>query len=232
MKITIALLAVAVAAMFRGGPAHPGVYDSSAPTLSAVRWRFTAHAKFFSSPTVSDGAVYIGASNGRLYAVRLADGTPLWNFAAKGSIDSTPAVAGGVVFFSSRDGNIYALDALTGAKRWSFATDGERRFTAPGIHGITPKHEMMPDPFDVFLSSPAVAGGVVYAGSGDHNVYALDAATGRLRWKFATANVVHASPAVAGGTVFIGSWDRYLYALDARSGALKWKFATGDDRDT
>jgi len=231
MKFTIGLLAVALASMFRGGPAHPGVYGSSAPMLRSVKWRFTTHAKFFSSPTVSGNAVYIGASNGHLYAVRLDDGAPIWDFATKGAINSTPAIAGGSVFFASRDGNIYALDARTGAKPWSFATGGERRFTAPGIHGITPKHELMPDPFDVFLSSPAVAGGIVYAGSGDHNVYALDAATGELRWKFATGNVVHASPAVADGTVFIGSWDRYLYALDARSGALKWKFETGDDRE-
>jgi outer membrane protein assembly factor BamB len=71
---------------------------------------------------------------------------------------------------------------------------------------------------------------VVYVGSGDHNVYAIDAGSGKLRWKFQTGNVVHASPAVANGIVYIGSWDRYLYALDARSGALEWKFETGDDR--
>jgi outer membrane protein assembly factor BamB len=231
MKFTATLLAVAVSAMFRGGPAHLGVYDSSAPMLTSVKWRFHTHAKMFSSPTVSGDAVYIGASNGRLYAIRTGDGSQIWSFAAKGAINSTPAVADGAVYVLSRDGNLYAIDAQTGREQWSFTTGGERRFTAPGIHGITPKTEVMPDPFDVFLSSPAVAGGVVYVGSGDHNVYAIDAATGRLRWKFLTGNVVHASPAVVNGTVFIGSWDRYLYALDARSGALKWKFQTGDDRD-
>ncbi len=219
-------------AMFRGGPAHAGVYDSSAPRLDAVKWRFRASGKLFSSPTVSNGVVYIGSSSGRLYAVRAADGSPLWSFATKGAVNSTPAISNGLVFVSSRDGNVYAVDAKSGQKRWSFVTGGERRFMAPGIHGITPKNELMPDPFDVFLSSPAIAGGVLYIGSGDHNVYAIDAATGALRWKFTTGNVVHASPAVAGGIVYVGSWDRYFYALDARTGALKWKFATGDDRIT
>jgi len=46
-------------------------------------------------------------------------------------------------------------------------------------------------------------------------VYALDAASGALRWKFHTGNVVHASPAVAAGTLYVGSWDSYFYALDA-----------------
>jgi outer membrane protein assembly factor BamB len=129
------------------------------------------------------------------------------------------------------DGNVYAVNAADGTEKWRFRTGGERRFSAPGIHGIQPRTEMMPDPFDVFLSSPAVWDGTVYVGSGDHNLYALDAQTGSLRWKFATGNVVHASPAIAGGIAYIGSWDRYFYALDARTGKLIWKFATGDDRD-
>ena len=44
----------------------------------------------------------------------------------------------------------------------------------------------MPDPFDLYLSSPAVWKGVVYFGSGDGNVYALDAVSGAERWKFHT----------------------------------------------
>ncbi len=58
----------------------------------------------------------------------------------------------------------------------------------------------MPDPFDFYLSSPTLANGNVYFGSGDGNVYALDAVTGSLKWKFQTGDVVHASPAIANGT--------------------------------
>jgi outer membrane protein assembly factor BamB len=90
---------------------------------------------------------------------------------------------------------------------------------------------MMPDPYDVFLSSPVIANSVVYFGSGDHHVYALDAATGAVKWKFKTGNVVHASPAVVDGVVYIGSWDRYMYALSADSGKVIWKFQTGDDTE-
>jgi outer membrane protein assembly factor BamB len=87
----------------------------------------------------------------------------------------------------------------------------------------------MPDPWDFYLSSPAVADGVVYIGSGDGHIYALDARTGALRWKFKTGNVVHASPAVAGGLVYAGSWDTYFYALKAGDGSVVWKFKTGED---
>src|SRR2546428_239782 len=82
---------------------------------------------------------------------------------------------------------------------------------------------------DVFRSSPAVWHGAVYFGSGDGNIYALDAVSGHVKWKFHTRDVVHASPAIAGGTVYIGSWDSWFYALDAATGALKWRFKTGED---
>ncbi len=184
--------------MFRGDAAHLGVYASTAPTLTHVKWRFATRGKIFSSPAVLGGVVYVGSTDGNLYAVRAADGSLAWRFPTHGPVNSSPAVADGLVFFSSLDGNVYAVDANDGRERWHFTTGGERRFTAPGIHGIQPKNEMMADPFDLFLSSPAVSNGVVYIGSGDHNVYALDAASGRLRWQFSTGNVVHASPADRG----------------------------------
>jgi eukaryotic-like serine/threonine-protein kinase len=219
------------ATMFRANAAHLGVYSSSAPRMSSVKWRFHTKAKIISSPAVAGGVVYVGSGDGNVYAVRASDGSLVWKFATKGPVNSSPAVVDGAVFVSSLDGDIYALGRDDGRLRWQFKTGGERRFTAPGIHGLMPRTEMMADPFDVFLSSPTVENGVVYVGSGDHDVYALDARSGELRWKFQTGDVVHASPAVAGGIVYVGSWDRYFYALDAHSGALRWKFETGDDRD-
>src|SRR6185295_10011288 len=69
----------------------------------------------------------------------------------------------------------------------------------------------------------------VYFGSGDQNIYALDATTGAQKWVFPTGDVVHASPAVVDGVVYIGSWDRNVYAIDAASGREKWRYTTGND---
>ena len=69
-------------------------------------------------------------------------------------------------------------------------------------------------------------------GSGDRNIYSLDADSGKLNCKFTTGNVVHASPAVANGTVYVGSWDSYFYAIDAATGKEKWRFKTAVDPDT
>lgn len=227
--VAVAAPARAQSPMFRGTPTHEGVYASAAPTLGTVAWKFAARGRVISTPAVEGATVYVGSTDGGLYAVDRASGTQRWRFATRGPIASSPAVAHGLVFISSVDGNVYAVDASTGTERWRFATKGERRFTAPGIHGAIPRTERMPDPFDVFLSSPTVVGSTLYIGSGDQHVYALDARTGAQRWAFATGDVVHATPAVANGVVYVGSWDRNLYAIDAESGRERWRYTTGDD---
>ena len=218
-------------AMFRGGPQHLGHYGETALVLSKVIWTFKTAGKVIGSPTVHQGMVYVGSSDRHLYALDAKTGERRWAFKTGGAVDSTPAVTGGMVLFSSRDGLFYALEAATGALKWRFETKGERRFTAPGIHGAQPRTEMMPDPFDVFLSSPVTDARAVFFGSGDGGVYALEVGSGKLLWRFATGNVVHASPAMAGGKLFIGSWDRNFYALDAATGTRLWSFTTGEDRD-
>ena len=76
-------------------------------------------------------------------------------------------------------------------------------------------------------SSPAVANGVVYIGSLDNNVYALNATTGAKLWNFTTGGAVYSSPAVANGVVYVGSDDNDVYAVNAATGAELWSFATG-----
>lgn len=78
---------------------------------------------------------------------------------------------------------------------------------------------------DRVYSSPAVVDGVVYIGSDDHNVYALDADTGAEIWTFLTGGRVLSSPAVAEGVVYVGSYDTCLYALDKETGSLLWSFS-------
>ncbi len=60
--------------------------------------------------------------------------------------------------------------------------------------------------------------GVVYAGSEDNNVYALNASTGAEIWQFPTGNIVEDSPVVANGVVYFGSGDFNVYAVNATTG--------------
>jgi len=215
---------------FRGDAAHAGVYTTAAPAaIDHVLWKFQTGAGVYSSPVVADGQVFVGSNDHYLHALDARKGTELWTFKTGANIASTPAVAGGVVFFLSNDGNAYAVNAQGGTLKWKFETGGESRLNVAGLYGIAPSRETIPDPWDFYISSPTVVDGSVYFGSGDHNIYALDAATGKLQWKTKAGDVVHSSPAVVNGVVYVGCWDGVLYALDARTGQLRWKVATGVD---
>jgi len=75
-------------------------------------------------------------------------------------------------------------------------------------------------------SSPAIDDGLVFIGSDDANIYAIDLKTGDGVWAYKTGDAVEATPCVVDGLVFTGSSDTFLYALDAKSGSLKWKYET------
>jgi outer membrane protein assembly factor BamB len=216
--------------MFRGNLQHTGVYRATGvPTLHGVRWKFHTDGRVISSPAVVGGAVYVGSTDGNLYAIDAATGTLQWKFPTGSWVVSSPAIANGMVYFGSYDSGFYAVDASTGQQKWKFQTGGERRYSGKHLHHLEPAAEAMPDPWDFFLSSPSVWNGTVYFGSSDGNIYALDAASGAPKWRVQTGDVVHSSPAIADGILYIGSWDTYLYALDASTGKEKWRFKTGDD---
>ena len=75
-------------------------------------------------------------------------------------------------------------------------------------------------------SSPAVVGGRVYLGTGDHRVVALDAETGERVWEREVSGPVDWPVAVAGGLVFVGLRDGRVLALDGDTGNLRWEFRT------
>jgi len=217
-------------ATFHGSNARTGVYTTPGPDrFNGVTWVFKTKGPIVASPAIADGVVYLASLDGRLYAVDQESGKEKWSFKSKMPIASSPAVADGTLYFVSSTGALAAIDVATGQPKWVFATEYERKFEAKNLHGYPSATQTIPDAWDVFTSSPAVADGRVYFGSGDGNVYAVDARTGVLLWKFPTRDVVHSSPAVINGTVYIGSWDSTLYAIDAETGQQKWGFKAGED---
>ena len=215
---------------FHGDNTRSGVFDSPPiRTLHGVKWKFKTDAPVIGSPAISNGVVFVGSVDTFFYAIDQATGRLKWKFETNGSIQSSPAISDGLIYFATYEGLIYAVDENTGTLKWKFAMEYEKRFEATHLHGQGPKKQTIPDDWDFYLSSPAVFNNRVYVGSGDKNIYALNAKTGILEWKFATKDVVHGSPAIANNTVYIGSWDSHLYALDAVTGKEKWRFKAGED---
>lgn len=199
------------AVMFRGNPQHTGVYDGKGGfPVQKERWRFKTGNVSRSTPAVADGLVYVGSHTGNLYAIDAKTGAANWVTQLGGEISSSPAVAEGMVFVGN-DAGFYALDAKSGERKWTLKT-GE---VVPFGHR-----------WDYFQSSPTYLEGVVYFGSADGHIYAAEAKSGNVLWKFMTEGRVRTAPALADGVLYCGSMDGNLYALDAKSGELKWKFKT------
>ena len=104
----------------------------------------------------------------------------------------------------------------------------------PGLTGValsTPPASLKPlwtfETGDVIESSAAIADGVVYVGVGKGDLIALDLASGKLRWKYATGNYIgESSPAVGSNAVYIGDLGGLLHAVNARDGSRLWTFRT------
>ena len=67
----------------------------------------------------------------------------------------------------------------------------------------------------------------VYAGSYSKRFYALDAATGDVRWSFDANGPISGSATVIGGVVYFSTLKQRTYALDATTGRLLWSFPDG-----
>jgi PKD repeat protein len=78
------------------------------------------------------------------------------------------------------------------------------------------------------VASPSLANGNVYIGSGNGDVFALDATSGAVQWKYPTGKAVYTSSTIADGMLYTGS-SHEIYALDALSGAFIWKYKISGD---
>lgn len=214
-------------AMFLKDQQHSANYSSSASVENEphLLWKLKTGGPVVSSPVISEGVLYAGSNDKRLYAIDAASGRVLWEFETAGAVNSTPLVARGRVMFLSMDGYFYALDKKDGELQWKFRTQGEEKFKVKDYYNGSFK----PDFWDFYLSSPVIRDELVYFGSSDAKVYALDMNTGKEVWSYKTGGSVHSSPAISGNALVVGSWDSNVYCLDVGTGEEKWKFSTGKD---
>ncbi|MFC1474535.1 PQQ-binding-like beta-propeller repeat protein, partial [bacterium] len=76
-------------------------------------------------------------------------------------------------------------------------------------------------------SSPVVSAGLIYIGSRDNRIYAIDIKTGLKKWSYETGGWVDSTPLVYKGKVFVPSRDGGMYALNALNGQPAWKENVG-----
>jgi outer membrane protein assembly factor BamB len=196
------------------GPDAPRAYEHETGEHPA-----TFNADYIlSSAAVLNDTVVAGGGDGLVYAFNTKSGSLRWKFRTNGRVRSSPAISSSVVYAGSYDGSLYAIDFSSGKLIWRYDTKGRSLNSAD--FGFDRRS---------ILSSPAVSDGVVYVGSRDAHLYAVDAAKGTLKWivDYEKDNMtwVVSSPAVRGQVVYSGTSDgHFVDAIRATDGQELWRF--------
>ncbi|WDO11209.1 PQQ-like beta-propeller repeat protein (plasmid) [Streptomyces murinus] len=229
-----------------GGPAHTAASTITGPATTPLRltqaWRAQPKAAALAPAAGAGPMVYAAMSDRGLYAVDVRNGKVKWRFDTPGKVMSSPAVSKGRVILTDTTGTLYVLDAATGKRQWSRSagysasaptvlersTDNSSSIYLGTMRGTVDAldlqgHDQWSFPTKgMVTSSPAVAQGLLYVGSHDASLYALDATTGRLNWSLRTGGGITVPPAVSDGVVYTTSADSKIYAVSAVHGTLLW----------
>ena len=176
------------------GVPENGWFVSLDAASGETNWRYEVGNEVVSSPAVADGMVYVGASDGNLYALRPSSGAVEWTYETRDMVWSSPAVAYGTVFITDWNGNVHAVDAATGEQEWLADTAGR-----------------------YISGSVAVDEAAVYVGHTPYNtlddpttnyakIFRFDRESGTEEWAFETpALEVGSSPVVTDDRLYVGS---------------------------
>ncbi|MFI2368374.1 PQQ-binding-like beta-propeller repeat protein [Streptomyces sp. NPDC018833] len=222
------------------------------------RWRLQTDAWVYSLKA-DRGTVLTGTRGGGVQAWEASNGEKLWETTGAQTDFETPeagpAIFGDTVYVW-KDARLRALEARTGDERWSYpvgdaascgnvpvrvqpapdgyvyVSAGTRVLAIDVTSGLVRWHFEAPAVFlspPAFAPGPAVTGGGVYLADYLGTVYALDATTGKDRWRIATEPRQSIEPVlVAAGNIHVGSGSA-LYTLDAVTGTPMWRFAAGGE---
>ena len=178
------------------------------------RWTAVLAAPIWAPAALRDGFAYVGTGGGVFHAVSLADGKIAWTFPAGKAIHGEALATDDAVFFVCDLGFLFKLDRKTGAEVWRYDLDDAR------VPRILPHPSV--DGFDHSAPRPVLADGVLYVGSGDGGLHAVDAASGKRVWRFAASGKIRTDAFVSGPTVYATSLDHSVYAVDRATGKEEW----------
>jgi len=231
-----------------GGVVYVGSVDNHVfafkATTGELLWQYATAGVVESAPAIADGVLYVGDGHGYLYALNANTGTLLWSYRVpENEIVASPAIANGVVYFGAsqpifpQTGTLFALDVTTHQVAWQYTwpyaigatpvvANSKVFFNSTAFNAVT--GAMLWDAPVYFASIPAITNGVVYVGSDDNDVYALNASTGSVLWSYRTGDFVYSAPAVANGVVYVESDDGNFYALNAATGVPLWQYTVSN----
>ena len=203
----------------RGGSFLPKPPAPHYPAAPAPVWTYALGAPTWAPPVVQDDVVYVGTTDGRFHAVRAADGTEVWTWPGPNPIDGRAVLDDDRVYFIDRRVNLVALDRRTGSRRWSTALHDETLAGQPAPDNPT---------FNRRTAVPFLLDGVVYAGSSDGGLYAVNAVTGRTLWRHDAKSPIFSGISLRGAdTLLFGCMDGSVILLDRQTRQELLRLKTG-----
>lgn len=159
----------------------------------SIRWRFAAIAdtRISYAPVVAGEIVFVGPGDGRLYALASDDGQPRWivERMAEWQYLRQLQVSGEVLVAGGYKEKLYGLDLADGRQRWAFSAGN-------------------------FINSQHVADGVAYLWSPTGWLYAIETASGVMRWRHRTSDYRGGSASWASVMAELVTAEGKLHALD------------------
>ncbi len=208
----------------------------TAPTRGPIGWSASAVI------SQDEKLIYVGSTDGRLYAFDAQNGNPTFNFDADAPILTTPIVLDGKLLLSDSGGKTQALDPTSGELIWSWegaspvvaspviagkavvVCDRQGQVTALDIRfGRRLWHF---NALDAIVAAPRVHGDSLYFGTRGGHVYSIAAHTGKLNWKYVADGRIVSTPSASVDTVYVGTQGGVYFALDAEAGRLIWEYPT------
>lgn len=203
-----------------------------------IRWRATTTAGPPSGPPVMVGnQLLIGAAGRTLFSLNATTGQRNWSVQI-GAPLSSPCAVGDMLFFTSQSGDLHAFDMRALDSRWKLNVGASVRTPVheQGVLYVASQKVCAVDlasgkvkwqfaPEAATCSAPVVTPTLVCVGASNGYVYALDKATGGVKWKFwLLSGGAPPSVTVADDVLYASTLGGQIYAFDLNSGAFQWKF--------
>ncbi|MFT4944648.1 MAG: outer membrane protein assembly factor BamB, partial [Halovenus sp.] len=163
-----------------------------------LRWTVDPDSDTISSPTVSDGRLYVQSGPATLSGINETTGEILWTHQTEQRLVSSLAVSNGAVYAGTAGQQIVAVDGATGDRRWTEQLDG------------------------VLSTELVVANGTAYVGASGGHLAAFDTASGEQMWSSQVNGTFILGVTVADETTLVAS-NTELTAVDTATGEQTWR---------
>ena len=151
-------------------------------------------------------SLFISSQNEFLYALDPNTGAKKWEYYIGANVQATPVVLGEFLFLPTDD-SLVKMDAKRGT--------------------VIKKYYFQDAVFRSFVSSPTGQGVMLYIGSTNDTMYALDANEDKIKWKFNAGAPILSSPIINNGQLIFANASGKVYALEISNGSQNWVYTLG-----